>query len=104
MSAITECCQEIDCSGCGSFLGDFRNPLASVTSSLFFFTGWWIIIDSAVRCNIAENPSLMMYDYYHVCGVVGTLAFFLINAVSNSLVRGEGDYDGVRKFVQQHII
>ena len=36
-----------------------------------------------------------LQDYYHVCGVVGTLAFFLINAVSNSVVRGDGLYDGV---------
>ena len=67
----------------------------SICSGVFFFSGWWIIIDSAVRCNYTEYPALEMYDYYHVCGVVGTIAFFVINAVSNAIVRGEGFYDGV---------
>jgi len=69
----------------------------SVLSAIFFFSGWWIVIDAAVCCNIAEYPSLKMQDYYHVCGIVGTLAFFFINAVSNAVVRGDGFYDGVRK-------
>ena len=48
-----------------------------------------------IICSLEKND---LEDYYHVCGVVGTLAFFLINAVSNSVVRGDGLYDGVSFF------
>merc|ERR1711934_681208 len=72
-----------DMDGLGGGSG-LRNAIASVVSGLLFFTGWWIAIDAAVRCNVTANPELEMYNYYHICGVIGTLAFFMINTVSNA--------------------
>ena len=38
-----------------------------------FFTGWWIMIDCA-----AIYPSMSeMHHAYHVCGVIGTISFFM---------------------------
>ncbi|XP_014674486.1 PREDICTED: transmembrane protein 50B-like [Priapulus caudatus] len=66
-------------------LDDRRNAIASIFSGFLFFTGWWIIIDVAARYPSGND----FMHAYHVCGVVGTLAFFMINAVSNSAVRGD---------------
>ena len=52
-------------------------------------------IDSAVRCNIGEYPTLEFKDSYHTCGVFATLAFFFINSVSNSRLNDDF-YEGVR--------
>ncbi|XP_018552108.1 transmembrane protein 50B isoform X2 [Lates calcarifer] len=49
-----------------------------------FFTGWWIMIDAAVT-----YPSQQMNHAFHTCGVFSTIAFFMINAVSNGQVRGD---------------
>merc|ERR1739838_423906 len=88
-----DCLTEMDLSGVGDFLGQNRNIVSTITSSFFFFTGWWIAIDSAVRCNISEFPELKYLDAYHTCGVFATLSFLLINSVSNS--RLDDDlYDG----------
>ena len=54
------------------------------------FYDWSFIlckIDSAVRCNIGEYPTLEFKDSYHTCGVFATLAFFFIDSVSNSPLR-----------------
>merc|ERR1712035_103398 len=79
-----DCLTEMDLSGVGDFLGQNRNIVSTITSSFFFFTGWLIAIDSAVRCNISEFPDLQYLDAYHTCGVFATLSFLLINSVSNS--------------------
>ncbi|MGH0179776.1 UNVERIFIED_CONTAM: hypothetical protein FKN15_002434, partial [Acipenser sinensis] len=55
-----------------------------------FFTGWWIIIDAAVK-----YPDMDRFNHsYHACGVIATVAFLMINAVSNGQVRGESYSDG----------
>ena len=61
---------------------------------------FWIVfilckIDSAVRCNIGEYPTLEFKDSYHTCGVFATLAFFFINSVSNSRLNDDF-YERVR--------
>uniref|UniRef100_A0A4D5RB17 Transmembrane protein 50A n=1 Tax=Scolopendra viridis TaxID=118503 RepID=A0A4D5RB17_SCOVI len=62
-----------------------RNAIASAVAGSLFFIGWWIIIDVAAR-----YPSMDDFHHaYHVCGVMGTLALFMINAVSNGQVRGD---------------
>lgn len=68
-------------------LSERRNQIASILSGTLFFIGWWIIIDAA-----ANNP--LGSDSYHACGVVSTIAFFMINAVSNAAVRGETFEEG----------
>ncbi|XP_036814672.1 transmembrane protein 50B isoform X2 [Oncorhynchus mykiss] len=64
--------------------GERRNTLASIVAGVLFFTGWWIMIDAAVSYTTQEmNPA------FHTCGVFATVAFFMINAVSNGQVRGD---------------
>jgi hypothetical protein len=67
-----------------------RNSIAAAISGLFVFIGWWIIIDVA-----ALYPSQTDFTHtFHVCGVMGTLSFIMINAVSNGHVRGERYAEG----------
>ena len=69
-----------------------------ITYDSYFMTGIIFIlwkIDSAVRCNIGEYPTLEFKDSYHTCGVFATLAFFFINSVSNSRLNDDF-YEGVR--------
>uniref|UniRef100_A0A4X1VPI7 Transmembrane protein 50A n=1 Tax=Sus scrofa TaxID=9823 RepID=A0A4X1VPI7_PIG len=59
-------------------------------AGLDFFTGWWIIIDAAVI-----YPSMEEFNHsYHACGVIATIAFLMINAVSNGQVRGDSYSEG----------
>ncbi|XP_078245032.1 transmembrane protein 50B isoform X2 [Pogona vitticeps] len=67
-----------------------RNTVASVVAGILFFTGWWIMIDAAV---VYPKPEEMNHAF-HTCGVFSTLAFFMINAVSNAQVRGDSYGDG----------
>uniref|UniRef100_A0A3Q1HPZ2 Transmembrane protein 50B n=1 Tax=Anabas testudineus TaxID=64144 RepID=A0A3Q1HPZ2_ANATE len=65
--------------------GERRNTLASIVAGILFFTGWWIMIDAAVAYPTQEQ----MNHAFHTCGVFSTIAFFMINAVSNGQVRGD---------------
>lgn len=38
-----------------------------------FFTGWWIIIDAAVKYPQEAD----FHHAYHTCGVIATLAFLM---------------------------
>ncbi|XP_056682038.1 transmembrane protein 50B isoform X2 [Monodelphis domestica] len=67
-----------------------RNAVASVVAGVLFFTGWWIMIDAAV---VYPKPEQMNHAF-HTCGVFSTLAFFMINAVSNAQVRGDSYESG----------
>lgn len=62
-----------------------RNLFSSVLSGLFFSIGWWIIIDAAA---IYTKQSELL-DAYHTCGVMATVAMFMVNMVSNEQVRGD---------------
>uniref|UniRef100_A0A3Q2CRZ5 Transmembrane protein 50B n=1 Tax=Cyprinodon variegatus TaxID=28743 RepID=A0A3Q2CRZ5_CYPVA len=70
--------------------GEKRNAVASVAAGALFFTGWWVIIDAAVMYPSQE----MMNHSFHTCGVFSTIAFFMINAVSNGQVRGDAYGEG----------
>ncbi|TKC41259.1 hypothetical protein EI555_014397, partial [Monodon monoceros] len=61
-----------------------RNAVASVVA------GWWIMIDAAV---VYPKPEQLNHAF-HTCGVFSTLAFFMINAVSNAQVRGDSYESG----------
>uniref|UniRef100_A0A2P2HZ73 Transmembrane protein 50A-like n=2 Tax=Hirondellea gigas TaxID=1518452 RepID=A0A2P2HZ73_9CRUS len=66
-----------------------RNFFASVFAGLMFSAGWWFIIDAA-----AMYPSNEVLSHsYHACGVMATIAMFMINTISNGQVRGDS-YDG----------
>jgi len=67
-------------------VGEKRNLIASIVAGSMFAIGWWIIIDAA-----ATYPDQKDFHHAcHTCGVIGTVALFLINAVSNGQVRGDG--------------
>ncbi|XP_022107209.1 transmembrane protein 50A-like [Acanthaster planci] len=66
-------------------LGEKRNFIASVAAGILFFAGWWLAIDAAA-CYPQDDK---LVKAYHVCGVVSTIAFFMINAVSAGQVRGD---------------
>ncbi|KAJ8780950.1 hypothetical protein J1605_000993 [Eschrichtius robustus] len=77
------------CSECIDW-GEKRNTIASIAAGILFFTGWWIIIDAAVI-----YPSMEEFNHsYHACGVIATIAFLMINAVSNGQVRGDSYSEG----------
>ncbi|KAF6122211.1 transmembrane protein 50B [Phyllostomus discolor] len=67
-----------------------RNALASVVAGVLFFTGWWVMIDAAV---VYPKPEQLNHAF-HTCGVFSTVAFFMINAVSNAQVRGDSYESG----------
>uniref|UniRef100_A0A4W2H7F5 Transmembrane protein 50A n=1 Tax=Bos indicus x Bos taurus TaxID=30522 RepID=A0A4W2H7F5_BOBOX len=77
------------CSECIDW-GEKRNTIASIAAGVLFFTGWWIIIDAAVI-----YPRMDEFNHsYHACGVIATVAFLMINAVSNGQVRGDSYSEG----------
>lgn len=51
-----------DMDGLGGGSG-LRNAIAAVVSGLLFFTGWWIAIDAAVRCNVTANPEVRCLSF-----------------------------------------
>ena len=65
-----------------------RNKLASVLAGTLFFSGWWFALDASASHH--EDTR----DYFHLCGVFSTISMFMVNAVSNSLLRGEGFTEG----------
>ncbi|CAL1544525.1 unnamed protein product [Lymnaea stagnalis] len=66
-------------------LGDKRNLVVSVLSGVMFFAGWWFVIDAA-----AMYPDGDKFNHaFQTPGVILTVAFFMINSVSNGQIRGE---------------
>uniref|UniRef100_A0A8C9WLQ8 Transmembrane protein 50A n=1 Tax=Scleropages formosus TaxID=113540 RepID=A0A8C9WLQ8_SCLFO len=81
-------CGDCECSAVD--WGERRNTMASIAAGVLFFTGWWIIIDAAVK-----YPQQESFNHaYHACGVIATVAFLMINAVSNGQVRGDSYSEG----------
>ncbi|KAF7242439.1 Transmembrane protein 50A [Varanus komodoensis] len=111
--------ENMRCSECIDW-GEKRNTIASIGAGVLFFTGWWIIIDAAVKY---QDPKQFNHSY-HACGVIATVAFLIvllrpsalysvpsqflcrfqlskaptqwkgINAVSNGQVRGDSYSEG----------
>ncbi|NXL23635.1 TM50A protein, partial [Setophaga kirtlandii] len=64
--------ESLRCSECVDW-GEKRNTIASVAAGVLFFTGWWIIIDAAVK-----YPQVEDFNHsYHACGVIATIAFLI---------------------------
>ncbi|GAB0100868.1 transmembrane protein 50B [Sergentomyia squamirostris] len=57
-----------------------RNAFASIVSGLFFFVGWWLIIDASTESGGGLDGA------HHICGILGSVSFFMVNAVSNSMI------------------
>ncbi|OQV22684.1 putative Transmembrane protein 50A [Hypsibius exemplaris] len=81
---------------CGGLfeLTERKNVVSSALAGILFTVGWWCIIDVACMKTHVGLPLYEFNDAYHVIGVVSTIAFFMINVVSNGQVRGEGYSDG----------
>ncbi|XP_063726470.1 transmembrane protein 50A-like [Symsagittifera roscoffensis] len=75
------------CEGIRERFEDKRNMVASAVSGAFFFVGWWILIDTA--CTYTSGGEL--HKAYHIAGALGTLSFFMVNALSNGVIRGDVD-------------
>ncbi|XP_052894909.1 transmembrane protein 50A [Anopheles moucheti] len=65
-----------------------RTILATVVASLLFFSGWWIIIDTA-----SVYPKSFNFSYY-ICGILATIGFIMVNAISNDMLHAEAAYTG----------
>jgi len=87
---MSGCLDNIHCA-CGIDWSDKRNAVAAVTAGVLFFSGWWIIIDIA-SCYPSESE---FPHAFYTCGVISTLSMFMINAVSNSQVRGDSMNEGL---------
>ncbi|KAF7265366.1 transmembrane protein 50B [Rhynchophorus ferrugineus] len=85
--ALTDLFENINMPSCIWFQGDKRNAYASLLAGLLFFTGWWIIIDSATI-----KPGQIPAGYW-MCGVAGTLSLIMVNSVSNAQMNGDS-YEG----------
>lgn len=67
-----------------------RNMISSIVAGGMFAIGWWIIIDAA----IAYPSQKDFHHACHVCGVMSTVALFMMNSVSNAAVRGDNYTEG----------
>ncbi|CEF66877.1 Tmem50a protein [Strongyloides ratti] len=71
--------------------GEKRNTVASITSGLLFFTGWWIYIDTAA---FYSKEGAWSHSYI-IISIVASVAMFMINAISNRYVSGEAYEEGI---------
>ncbi|ESO09272.1 hypothetical protein HELRODRAFT_156430 [Helobdella robusta] len=96
MSSCLDACRCHDCYGCCpdwevfNVVKEKRNLISSIVAGALFSIGWWIVIDAACQYPDQEN----FHHACHTCGVISTIALFMINSVSNSLIRGENYTDG----------
>jgi len=93
---MSGCLDNVHCE-CGIEWRDKRNAIAAILSGILFFSGWWIIIDVAATYPddaSSSSPTGFLHAYY-TCGVLSTVSMFMINAVSNTQVRGEAMTEGV---------
>ncbi|CAD5113323.1 DgyrCDS2499 [Dimorphilus gyrociliatus] len=87
---MSGCLDNFECPQFDCYNPEKRNAIASCAAGALFFIGWWIIIDAAAA--YPDNADLPKAA--HTCGVVGTIALFLINSVSNGQVRGDAYTNG----------
>ncbi|PAA82158.1 hypothetical protein BOX15_Mlig032037g1, partial [Macrostomum lignano] len=66
----------------------YRNLISSILGGCLVSIGWWIMIDAA-----AGYPSQSeMHHAVHTCGVLATVAVFMVNSISNGQVTGSDTY------------
>uniref|UniRef100_A0A6G1S775 Transmembrane protein 50A n=1 Tax=Aceria tosichella TaxID=561515 RepID=A0A6G1S775_9ACAR len=66
-------------------ISEKRNIIASMAAGIFFFSGWWIIIDVGARYTSQD-----FHGAFYLFGIFGTLSFIIVNSISNSQLRDEG--------------
>uniref|UniRef100_A0A0N5ASZ4 Transmembrane protein 50A n=1 Tax=Syphacia muris TaxID=451379 RepID=A0A0N5ASZ4_9BILA len=80
---MSGCLDQVQCNCFMNFEGK-RNAIASCVASVLFFSAWWLMIDVAAVYSAKDWTNV-----YIIVTVFATIAMFMINAVSNSQVRGE---------------
>lgn len=86
---MSGCLDNVECQ-CVGDIGNKRNLISSIVAGTIFSIGWWIVFDAA-----AIHPDQKDFNHaYHTCGVLATVALFMINAVSNGQIRGDSYTDG----------
>ncbi|CAI5439568.1 unnamed protein product [Caenorhabditis angaria] len=86
---MSGCLDQIRCD-CNFDLEGRRNAVASVAASFLFFAGWWLMIDTAAVYDKADWTNV-----YFIITIASTIAMFMVNAISNSQVRGESLHEGL---------
>lgn len=86
---MSGCLDQIHCNCNFDFEGK-RNAVASVVASVLFFSAWWMMIDTAAVYGKEDWNNV-----YFIITVASTVAMFMVNAVSNSQVRGESLSEGL---------
>lgn len=64
--------------------------MASVVSAALFFIAWWLMIDTAAVYGTQDWTNV-----YFIITIASTIAMFMVNAISNSQVRGESLHEGL---------
>lgn len=78
-------CLEISCPvHCSVDWEGKRNGVASIAAATLFFSAWWLMLDTAA---VYEKKD--WNNVYIIVTVASSLAMFMVNAISNSQVRGE---------------
>uniref|UniRef100_A0A915EQZ3 Transmembrane protein 50A n=1 Tax=Ditylenchus dipsaci TaxID=166011 RepID=A0A915EQZ3_9BILA len=67
-----------------------RNTYSSIAAGILFFGGWWIMIDTSTTYKYPEWNNI-----YFLLTVASTVAMFMVNSVSTSLVQGNSMDEGV---------
>ncbi|EPB71873.1 ABC transporter, ATP-binding protein [Ancylostoma ceylanicum] len=86
---MSGCLDQISCN-CNIDLDGKRNAIASVTAATLFSVAWWLMIDTSAVYGKADWNNV-----YYIITVGSTIAMFMVNAVSNSQVRGESLHEGL---------
>uniref|UniRef100_A0A7E4V6B2 Transmembrane protein 50B n=1 Tax=Panagrellus redivivus TaxID=6233 RepID=A0A7E4V6B2_PANRE len=68
-----------------------RNKFAAIGSGVLFFGSVWLMIDTSV----AYSPTGHWSNVYFLLTLAGSIAFFMINAVSNHQVTGQAMDEGI---------
>lgn len=87
---MSGCLDQFSCN-CSMDWDSKRNAIASCISSAMFFIGWWLMIDTAA----IYTPVGQWNNVYIIVTICGTIAMFMVNAVSNSQVRGESMHESI---------
>lgn len=99
---MSGCIDQIACS-CNVDWDGRRNWIASVVAGALFFSAWWIVLDTAMVVDKKDwtnvgAPSLssnLVIQLYFILTISSSVAMVLLNAVSNSQVRGDSMNESV---------
>ena len=68
-----------------------RNTYSSVAAGILFFVGWWLYVDTAT----IYTPQSHWNNWYILVTIASSVAMFMVNSVSNSVVQGTAMDEGV---------